>query len=146
MERLIAPNLILHALACGRRCCAERPRGRRIVILDHILKPWQGGGYQLRALANYDRASLRQGHWVHGCLVDDGRLLHVLWQATESVHGTSRCWNCSGDMAGCLPLSQWLSTLSIITFHSGTLQPRWLGNAPDLIGIQQCELHDPSQF
>ena len=28
MDWLIAPILILHALACGVRCCAERTRGR----------------------------------------------------------------------------------------------------------------------
>ena len=36
-KRLIAPNLILYAPACGGRCCAERARGRRIIILDQIL-------------------------------------------------------------------------------------------------------------
>ena len=83
MQRPVAPNLILHALACGGRCCAERARGRRIVILDHVLKPWQATSFE--PLAGYDGASLRQRHWVHSCPVDDGRLLHVLWQAAESV-------------------------------------------------------------
>ena len=46
MEWLIAPNLRLHALACGGRCCAERAREGRIVILDHILKPWQATSFE----------------------------------------------------------------------------------------------------
>ena len=55
-------------------------------------------GLNFKALAGYQPLSPgrlwlcvtagRQRHWVHGCPMDDEWLLHVLWQAAESVSMT----------------------------------------------------------
>ena len=93
MDLPVAPNLILHALACGGRCCAERARGRRIVILDHILKPWQATSFEPWQAMVVRHCGSGTGcmavQWMMGgSCTSSGRL-----QRASPWH--QRCWNCS---------------------------------------------------
>ena len=77
-------------------------------MLDHILEPWKAASFEpWQAMVERQCGSGTGCAAVHrlmgGSCVSSGRLQRASpWY--------QRCWNCSRVMAGCLPLSQWLST------------------------------------
>ena len=87
------------------RCCAERARERRIVILDHILKPWQATSFEPWQAMVVRHCGSGTGcmavQWMMGgSCMSSGRLQ----RASGNPAATEQCSMLSTAVPACQPL------------------------------------------